>query len=44
MPIEHERWAPLEGNFYALRKWSDDDWRVARERIEAQNAKDRAAR
>jgi NAD(P)-dependent dehydrogenase (short-subunit alcohol dehydrogenase family) len=32
------------GNFYALRKWSDDDWRVARERIEAQNAKDRAER
>jgi len=32
------------GNFYALRKWSDDDWRVARERIEAQNSKDRAAR
>lgn len=32
------------GNFYALRSWSDDDWRVARERIEAQNQKDRAAR
>jgi NAD(P)-dependent dehydrogenase (short-subunit alcohol dehydrogenase family) len=32
------------GNFYELRRWSDDDWRVARERIEAQNAKDRAAR
>lgn len=32
------------GNFYALRAWSDDDWRQARERIEAQNAKDRAAR
>ena len=32
------------GNFYALRSWSDDDWRQARERIEAQNAKDRAAR
>jgi NAD(P)-dependent dehydrogenase (short-subunit alcohol dehydrogenase family) len=32
------------GNFYELRHWSDDDWRVARERIEAQNAKDRAAR
>jgi NAD(P)-dependent dehydrogenase (short-subunit alcohol dehydrogenase family) len=32
------------GNFYELRQWSDDDWRVARERIEAQNAKDRAAR
>ncbi|HYN61458.1 MAG TPA: SDR family oxidoreductase [Rubrivivax sp.] len=32
------------GNFYELRHWSDDDWRVARERIEAQNEKDRAAR
>ena len=32
------------GNFYELRSWSDDDWRIARERIEAQNAKDRAAR
>jgi NAD(P)-dependent dehydrogenase (short-subunit alcohol dehydrogenase family) len=32
------------GNFYELRQWSDDDWRVARERIEAQNAKDKAAR
>lgn len=32
------------GNFYELRRWSDDDWRVARERIEAQNQKDRAAR
>lgn len=32
------------GNFYELRRWSDDDWRVARERIEARNAKDRAAR
>ena len=32
------------GNFYELRSWSDEDWRVARERIEAQNAKDRAQR
>ena len=32
------------GNFYELRHWSDDDWRVARERIEAQNSKDRAQR
>ena len=32
------------GNFYALRHWSDEDWRIARERIEAQDAKDRAAR
>jgi NAD(P)-dependent dehydrogenase (short-subunit alcohol dehydrogenase family) len=32
------------GNFYELRHWSDEQWREARERIEAQNAKDRAAR
>jgi NAD(P)-dependent dehydrogenase (short-subunit alcohol dehydrogenase family) len=32
------------GNFYELRSWSDEDWRLARERIEAQNAKDRAER
>ncbi|HVZ45693.1 MAG TPA: SDR family oxidoreductase [Ramlibacter sp.] len=32
------------GNFYELRSWTDTDWRQARERIEAQNAKDRAQR
>ena len=32
------------GNFYELRQWSDAQWLEARERIEAQNAKDRAAR
>jgi NAD(P)-dependent dehydrogenase (short-subunit alcohol dehydrogenase family) len=32
------------GNFYELRSWSDGDWLEARERIEAQNAKDRQAR
>ncbi len=32
------------GNFYGLRSWSDDDWRAARERIEAQNAADKAGR
>jgi NAD(P)-dependent dehydrogenase (short-subunit alcohol dehydrogenase family) len=32
------------GNFYALREWSDAQWLQARERIEAQNAKDRAQR
>jgi NAD(P)-dependent dehydrogenase (short-subunit alcohol dehydrogenase family) len=32
------------GNFYSLRKWSDDDWRAARESIEAQNAKDKTQR
>ncbi len=32
------------GNFYELRSWTDADWQTARERIEAQNAKDRAAR
>ncbi len=34
----------MGGNFYALRNWSDDDWRKARESIKAQNNKDRAAR
>jgi NAD(P)-dependent dehydrogenase (short-subunit alcohol dehydrogenase family) len=32
------------GNFYALREWSEAQWQEARERIEAQNAKDRDAR
>jgi len=32
------------GNFYELRQWSDADWLAARERIEAQNAADRAGR
>ena len=32
------------GNFYELRDWSDADWQAARERIEAQNIKDRAQR
>src|SRR5512134_397362 len=32
------------GNFYELREWSDAQWLEARERIEAQNAKDRAGR
>ena len=32
------------GNFYELREWSDADWQQARERIEAQNQKDRAQR
>jgi NAD(P)-dependent dehydrogenase (short-subunit alcohol dehydrogenase family) len=32
------------GNFYELREWSDADWQAARERIEAQNQKDKAQR
>jgi NAD(P)-dependent dehydrogenase (short-subunit alcohol dehydrogenase family) len=32
------------GSFYELRSWSDADWLAARERIEAQNAKDKAQR
>jgi NAD(P)-dependent dehydrogenase (short-subunit alcohol dehydrogenase family) len=32
------------GNFYELRDWSLADWQAARERIEAQNEKDRAQR
>lgn len=32
------------GNFFELRQWSDTDWQAARERIEAQNQKDKALR
>ena len=32
------------GNFYELRSWSDGDWQEARERIEAQNARDKTQR
>jgi NAD(P)-dependent dehydrogenase (short-subunit alcohol dehydrogenase family) len=32
------------GNFYGLREWSDDRWKEARDNIESQNRKDRAAR
>ncbi len=32
------------GNFYEMRAWSDADWQTARERIEAQNQKDKAQR
>jgi NAD(P)-dependent dehydrogenase (short-subunit alcohol dehydrogenase family) len=32
------------GNFYELRSWTDEQWREARERIEEQNRRDRAAR
>lgn len=31
------------GNFYELREWSDAQWQAARERIEAQNRKDKPA-
>ncbi len=32
------------GNFYELRKWSDEDWARARDSIREQNVKDRAER
>jgi NAD(P)-dependent dehydrogenase (short-subunit alcohol dehydrogenase family) len=32
------------GNFYELRNWTDGQWQEARERIEAQNQKDRSQR
>ena len=32
------------GNFYVLREWTDGQWKEARDRIEAQNQKDRAQR
>ena len=34
----------MGGNFYQLRDWTDDDWKKAREQIQAQNEKDRASR
>lgn len=33
-----------QGGFYDLRAWDDDQWKAAREAIQAVNAKDRAAR
>ncbi len=32
------------GNFYSRREWADEQWKDARERIEAQNVKDRGQR
>jgi len=32
------------GNFYALREWTDEQWKEARDRIEAQNKRDREQR
>ena len=32
------------GNFYTLREWSEEQWKDARDRIEAQNVKDRGQR
>jgi len=32
------------GNFYELRKWSDADWKAARDAIQSQNARDRQQR
>jgi NAD(P)-dependent dehydrogenase (short-subunit alcohol dehydrogenase family) len=32
------------GNFYELRAWTDADWQAARQRIEAQDAKDKTRR
>jgi NAD(P)-dependent dehydrogenase (short-subunit alcohol dehydrogenase family) len=32
------------GNFYELRKWGDAEWQAARDAIQAQNARDKAAR
>jgi hypothetical protein len=34
----------MGGNFYELRSLTDQDWKNARDLIEQQNAKDRAAR
>jgi hypothetical protein len=34
----------IGGNFCVLRRWSDAEWQAARERIEAENTKDKATR
>jgi NAD(P)-dependent dehydrogenase (short-subunit alcohol dehydrogenase family) len=42
--IDGGQWQATGGNFSRLRDWSDEDWKNARERIAAQDAKDRAQR
>jgi NAD(P)-dependent dehydrogenase (short-subunit alcohol dehydrogenase family) len=42
--IDGGQWQATGGNFSRLRDWSDEDWKSARERIAAQDAKDRAQR
>jgi hypothetical protein len=37
-------WQAGGANFSRLRSWTDDQWKAARESIQAVNAKDRAAR
>lgn len=42
--IDGASWQASGGNFSRLRGWTDDQWKAAREAIQATNAKDRAAR
>lgn len=42
--LDGGHWLANGGSFGDLFAWSDEDWRAARDRIKAQNAKDRAQR
>ncbi|MFN3512044.1 MAG: SDR family oxidoreductase [Phenylobacterium sp.] len=42
--IDGAAWQATGANFSRLRGWTDDQWKAAREAIQATNAKDRAAR
>lgn len=42
--IDGAAWQASGGNFSRMRSWTDDQWKAAREAIQATNAKDRAAR
>lgn len=42
--IDGAAWQAGGGNFSSLRSWTDDQWKAAREAIQATNAKDRAQR
>jgi NAD(P)-dependent dehydrogenase (short-subunit alcohol dehydrogenase family) len=42
--IDGASWQAGGANFSRLRSWTDDQWKAARESIQATNAKDRAAR
>ena len=42
--IDGAAWQAGGGNFSSLRSWTDDQWKAAREAIQATNARDRAQR
>jgi len=44
MPAAANEAMATGGNFYELRRWGDDQWRAARDAIQALNARDKAQR